>query len=94
MHHELKTVNHYFQRVWFKEKTFEVRQNDRDFQTGDTITLREYDKETDKYSGREVMAIVGYVLRDFKAVEPGFVIFSLLNLVNHATNPNKNETTN
>ena len=34
-----KTKNIYFQDVWNKTKTFEIRKNDRDFNRGDFVTL-------------------------------------------------------
>lgn len=37
--HELKTVNRYWDAVVAGTKTFEVRRNDRAFQTGDVIVL-------------------------------------------------------
>lgn len=37
--HELKTHGRYFEAVERGEKTFEVRRNDRAFQTGDIIEL-------------------------------------------------------
>ena len=37
--HELKTIDHYFEAVERGEKTFEVRRNDRAFQTGDIVRL-------------------------------------------------------
>lgn len=43
MKHELKIWPQYFCRVKDGSKTFEVRRNDRGFQPGDTVLLREYD---------------------------------------------------
>lgn len=41
--HELKLDTAYFARVESGQKTFEIRKNDRDYQVGDTLLLREYD---------------------------------------------------
>jgi hypothetical protein len=43
MKHELKIWPQYFCRVEDGSKTFEVRKNDRGFQPGDVVVLREYD---------------------------------------------------
>lgn len=45
MRHELKIWPQYFCRVEDGSKTFEVRKNDRGFQLGDTVILKEYDPE-------------------------------------------------
>lgn len=42
--HTLKTLDRYFDAVEDGTKTFEVRLNDRAFQTGDTLVLRRYEK--------------------------------------------------
>lgn len=76
MIHELKTINPYFSRAWEQEKTFEVRKNDRDFQKGDTVLLKEYDAELDIYSGRELLCTILYVLIDYPVIEGGYVVFS------------------
>lgn len=75
MTHELKTVQPYFEKIWGAEKTFEVRENDRDFQSGDVVRLKEYDPETDTYSGREVRVRISYVLSNYEAIKTGYVVF-------------------
>ena len=39
--HELKTDPDVFQQTWEGRKTFEIRKNDRDYQSGDVLILRE-----------------------------------------------------
>lgn len=41
--HTLKTIDLYFDAVERGDKTFEVRRNDRAFQTGDTLVLDRYE---------------------------------------------------
>lgn len=41
--HELKCHTEYFGRICSGQKTFEIRKNDRDFQVGDILVLKEYD---------------------------------------------------
>lgn len=60
--HYLKTVQPYFSEVKKGTKTFEVRKNDRNFSVGDEVCLREYDKESDTYSGKQVRVTITYVL--------------------------------
>ena len=74
--HKLKTIQPYFDRCWDGFKTFEVRNNDRNFQKGDTIYLQEYNAETNTYSGKEIRATILYILTDYPAIEKGYVVFS------------------
>jgi len=41
--HELKCRPEYFARIETGQKTFEIRKNDRDFQVGDILILKEFD---------------------------------------------------
>lgn len=77
--HELKTVNPYFQQVWDGDKTFELRKNDRDFKVNEWLKLKEYDKESDTYSGREVACLVTHILENYIGLESGFCILSIIN---------------
>ena len=45
MHHELKIWPQFFCRVADGSKTFEIRSNDRGYQPGDTVLLREWNPE-------------------------------------------------
>jgi len=61
--HELKISPKYFEDVNANKKRFELRKDDRDFEVGDLITLKEYDNG--EYTGREIKNIpIGYILRD------------------------------
>lgn len=61
--HELKISPKYFWDVYEGRKNFELRKDDRDFKTGDLITLKEYDNG--EYTGREIKNIpIVYILRD------------------------------
>ncbi len=61
MLHALKTHREYFLLAWAKIKPVEVRFNDRNFQPGDLMILREYDPKTGKYSGREIHGKIWHV---------------------------------
>ena len=60
--HDLKVWPGYFDAIADGSKPFEVRKNDRNFQTGDTLVLREYSPGADEYTGREVRRTVSYML--------------------------------
>lgn len=75
MTHELKTYPKYFQETIEGSKPFEIRKDDRDFQVGDVLILKEWDNI--KYSGRESGAVVRYVLRDFIGLQEGYVALGL-----------------
>ncbi len=60
--HELKCWPGYFGAILDGTKTFEVRKNDRHFTTGDSLRLREWDPDTEVYSGRETTVDVAYIV--------------------------------
>ena len=76
MIHELKTYPKYFQETLNGNKPFECRLNDRGFQVGDTVILKEWDNI--RYSGREIKGKIKYILDDkFICIAEGYVILSL-----------------
>lgn len=77
MQHELKTWPGYFQAVWDKKKTFELRKNDRGFQEGDILILREFELMGMKYSGRAIKVSIKYILEGIPGLESGYCILAL-----------------
>lgn len=75
MVHGLKIAPNYFEKVVSKEKSFEIRYNDRNFQVGDILKLMEYTEGS--YTGRSVYVKVTYILRDFEGLQPNFVVLSI-----------------
>lgn len=73
--HELKIAPKYFEKVLSKEKTFEFRYNDRNYQVGDILNLKEYDNGT--YTGRETNVEITYILQEFEGLQPDYAILSI-----------------
>lgn len=77
MKHELKTDSLHFEYLLSGEKTFEIRKNDRSFNVGDEVVLKEWDQGSDDmmgYTGQEIEGVITY-LTDF-AQENGYVVFA------------------
>lgn len=62
--HWLKTWPEQFTAIAQGRKRFELRRADRDFRAGDKLLLKEYDPETEEYTGAAVLVPVTYILRD------------------------------
>lgn len=76
--HELKTWPDYYFRIFSGQKKFEVRKNDRDFQIGDTLKLKEWNPETKDYTGRELLAEISYILPGGQfGIESGYCVMSI-----------------
>ena len=79
MHHDLKCVPKQFQPIWDKRMKAIVRLDDRNYQIGDTVTLKEgwpaINKDKFDYTGRDVSARISY-LDDF-GCQHGYVNISL-----------------
>ncbi|WP_144787851.1 DUF3850 domain-containing protein [Lysinibacillus fusiformis] len=64
--HELKTLPEYFGPVADGIKTFEIRKNDRGYQVGDLLLLKEYD---DAFTGNAVLKEVTYLTADYQQID-------------------------
>ena len=81
MTHELKIQPKYFETILSREKTFEIRKNDRGFEVGDTVVLKEYtDKKgyTGNYAKGKILFMTdfnqkrGYIVFSYKLESSGF----------------------
>ena len=77
--HHLKVWSEYMDDLINGNKTFELRFNDRTFQVGDILHLREFDREKTQYLKRELMVKVTYILdrNSFDAIKEGFVVMAI-----------------
>jgi hypothetical protein len=78
--HDLKVWPEFFTHLRDGSKTFEARrEDDRRFEVGDRIVLREYDPFRCLYSGAVEERVVSYLLRGPRfGVEAGHVILALV----------------
>lgn len=87
MQHTLKTTFEAWEAVNSGKKRFEVRRNDRLFQTGDMVVLRQLeqggggyanDPEGGRFSTRDLTFRIGWILQGGQfGIEPGYCVFQL-----------------
>jgi hypothetical protein len=77
--HIVKCVSPFFEAVWEEHKPFEIRKDDRGYQTGDVIVLRHWD-DAGRYdrAGKALIFRIGFVLRSYPAIRKGHCAFGLL----------------
>ena len=63
MIHELKVWPEEYQLLQIGKKEFEIRKNDRNFQVGDSINLREWNPKTALYTGRWMVRRITYIIQ-------------------------------
>lgn len=61
--HELKTWPVYYGFILAQKKTFDVRKNDRGFEVGDILHLREWNPDSKHYTGRSIRFKITYIMR-------------------------------
>jgi hypothetical protein len=75
--HDLKCWPAPFRAISSGAKTFEFRKNDRGYQRGDLLHLREWRPDTEQYVGSELVRRVSYVLTEGFGLPEGYCIMSL-----------------
>lgn len=73
--HVLKIKALYFDAVVRGDKTFEIRKDDRNYQVGEFVKMREISLPSGAYTGREVIAKISYIT-DFMQKDD-YVVFGL-----------------
>lgn len=75
MIHALKTEPAYFEASAAGIKGFEVRKNDRPYETGDYVALNEWNGED--YTGKCTLHKIVYILHDPEYCKEGYVVLGL-----------------
>lgn len=87
--HALKTDPFVFEQVWKGKKPFEIRKNDRDFQIGDLLILKETKFSGEEmakgspliYTGRRVEARISCIIEDyFYGIRENFCVIGLVDI--------------
>lgn len=81
MLHKLKIGSSFLDKIIDGTKKYEIRKDDRDFQTGDELLLNEYDLNEQKYLDRSIKVVVidvfGRRKEEKQFVRKGHVILSI-----------------
>jgi hypothetical protein len=75
--HELKSWPEFYQKIKSGEKRFDIRLNDRSFKVGDTLHLREWSPDNQKYTGDECRVKVDYIMANYPGLQAGYVAMSI-----------------
>lgn len=77
--HDLKTWPQFYQPVVDQIKNFEGRKDDRNYQIGDYLVLREFHPDMRAYTGRKIVRRVTYVLhaKDAHGLKDGYVVLGM-----------------
>lgn len=73
MIHRLKTLPRFYTATIVGDKLFEIRNNDRNFKSGDNIILNEW--ENGRYTGCFCVGVIKDVF-DISFIIPGYVAFT------------------
>lgn len=76
--HKLKLAKMFFEDVRLGRKSFELRKNDRDYEIGDILELREMDNG--EQTGRVIEKEITYILEGFAGLKEDYCILALADI--------------
>jgi hypothetical protein len=80
--HNLKLWPQFWVTTTNAIRSFDIRNNDREFEIGDVIRFQEWEPSTRQYTGRECYREITYVLRardcPAKAITEGYVALAII----------------
>lgn len=74
--HEVKITRRYYKDVSSGKKTFEIRKDDRHYETGDLLALQKYDYNKDKYTGNIIVCEITYIHCGY-GMQEGYVVLGI-----------------
>jgi hypothetical protein len=76
--HDIKIKSKYLGRILDGSKTFEIRNNDRDFQVGDKVSFTEVSENPERLQPEEpcLLVKITYITNFPDGIKDGFVVFS------------------
>jgi Domain of unknown function (DUF3850) len=77
MDHDLKCRPEHFRAIEKGAKTCELRLNDRPYNVGDTLYLREWEPLENSYTGASLHVIVTHILSGGVWLSPGYIAMSI-----------------
>lgn len=79
MTHALKIWPEFVKDIESETKTFELRKDDRPFTVEDTLLLQEWNPKDERYTGKELLFKITYILRDVPkfGLKAGYVILGI-----------------
>ncbi len=84
--HRLKLITHYYEHSASGIKNFEICKNDRNFQVGDILELREWLwsglQGKGAYTGDTHWKIITYILDDSEYLQEGYVCLGVSPILN------------
>jgi len=75
--HKIKAWLKAFEAMWQGKKRFEYRLNDRNYQQGDTLEIREWDEKKERYTGRILICSVPFIMHSGFNLPAGYCIMTI-----------------